>query len=123
MGTAAKIRTVRAVVTVLAVVGTLGTFLLIQGETVDARNDPLAVPLAAWWVSALVPYHLASRTLAGSLVIGLGFLVALGAFLSALYLDESSTAALGLLTIPILLWGATLLSVLIERIAVERRRP
>jgi len=114
-------RWVRTVVTGVAVLVTLGTFLMVEGESVNART-PYALLVAAWWVSPLVAYHRGTRTLAGSVVIGGAILAAIVAFLLALYHDDSSTAAIGFFTIPVVLWVGTGLLVVVERRLVRRRR-
>ena len=109
---------IRTVITVLAALVTLGTFLFFRGKTVDART-PLALPLAGWWISPLLVYHMACRTVLGSLLIGVSFLAALVAFLIVLYGEKSSTAAIGFFTIPMVLWIGMVLAVALERLLVR----
>lgn len=110
---------VRTVITVVAVVVTLGTFLLVGGESVDARS-PLALPLQLGGPARLSPTTSPLELLAGSVLICLAFLAAVAAFLVARYRDESSTAAVGLPTIPLRLWTRTLLAVAIDHCIARR---
>ena len=98
----------------------LGTFLVAKGTKVNARGLA-AVPLAAWWLSPLGLYLGVCRTTAGSWLIGVGFIVAVASFLLVIYKDDSSTAALGLLTVPMMLWAGMGIAVFIDR-AVTRAR-
>jgi len=93
----------------------LGTFSLATGESVDARGVG-AVPLAMWWVSPLLAYRILVRSRVGAVAIGLVSMTALAAGLLALYRTESSTAAIGLVTIPMLLWLVVVGALIVERI-------
>lgn len=77
--------------------------------------------LAAWWVSPLIVYLSFCRTNLGAISIGLGFIGSAGLGLFDLYTSDSSTAALGLFAIPVLLWAGMIVAVLIE-LAISRRR-
>jgi hypothetical protein len=104
---------VRLGVVILALVAVLTTFLLASGESLDA-GGVLAVPLAIWWTSPLVIYFVFCRTRLGSLLIGAAFILIVAALLTALYTDQSSMAAIGLFTIPVLLWLGMAVAVTVE---------
>lgn len=98
----------------------LGTFFLATGESVDARGVE-AVPLAMWWASPFLAYRTLVRTRSGQVVIGLVGVFALVAGLLALYRTDSSTAAIGFVTMPMLLWLVVLGGLIAERIVSSLR--
>jgi hypothetical protein len=97
----------------------LGTFLLATGESVDARGIG-AVPLAMWWASPFLAYRTLVRTRSGQVVIGLVGVVALVTALLALYKSDSSTSAIGFVTIPMLLFLVIGGGLIAERIVSGR---
>jgi hypothetical protein len=105
---------------VTAFVLALGTFLFATGVSVDASGVG-AVPLAIWWVCPFLAYRTLVLTRGGEVVIGLVGVSALVAGLVALYRTDSSTAAIGFFTIPVLLWLVVLGGLVGERFVNVRR--
>lgn len=108
-----------AVVVVASAVAFI-VFAVVTGESVDARSA--AFPLTAWWVSPLGLYWVLCKTRVTAATVGGAFLVAEAGFLLAVYSDDSSTAAIGFVTIPFLLWIGTALAAGTARVITKRRR-
>lgn len=106
---------VRTVVCVVAGAGVISVLLIASGRFVSARNV-FAVPLAAWWLSPLAYYYWRVVTVTGAAVIGTGFIVAGAAQLIQIYRARGSTAAVGLLIAPVLLWPVMIIAVELDRV-------
>lgn len=104
----------RVVISVVAGVALMSVLLTVRGTDVDARN-PAAVAAAAWWLSPLAYYWYRVTTVAGSWVLGAGYIGASAWLLLSIYRRESSTAALGFVFAPLLLWPGMLVAVDVER--------
>jgi hypothetical protein len=104
----------RVVISVVAGVALMSVLLTVRGTDIDARN-PAAVVVAAWWLSPLAYYWYRVTTVAGSWVLGAGYIGASAWLLLSIYRRESSTAALGFLFAPMLLWPGMLVAVDAER--------
>lgn len=106
---------VRAAVCAVAGVGLISVLLTARGRFVSARNA-FAIPLAAWWLSPLAYYYWRVVTVTGAAVIGAGFIVAGAGLLIQIYRSRGSTAAVGLLIAPVLLWPVMIIAVELDRV-------
>jgi hypothetical protein len=99
-------------------VALVSVLLTVRGASVDARNSA-ALVAAAWWLSPLAYYWYRVRTVTGAWVLGAGYIAASAYMLFWIYGSDGSTAALGFLFAPILLWTGILMAVDVDR-AVAR---
>jgi len=110
-------QTFRVGLTILAGIGLLAVFVVADGEGVHGAGWA-ALPLALWWLLPFAMGTFASRSFVGALLIDGVVSIAIAAGLIAIYSSESSTAAIGLFTLPALAVGLALAGLLIERIAL-----
>jgi hypothetical protein len=104
---------VATVVVIAAVV--VFTLPFAEGESISRGLPPAAALMwAVWWLAPLTLYWYWCRSIAGAAVIGAGYLAGAKMLLDAIYATESSTAAIGFATLPLLLWGGTLLALMVE---------
>lgn len=75
--------------------------------------------VASWWLSPLALYWTTAGTLPAVVAIGLGYPIGASSGIVAIYVSESSTAGIGILTIPMLLWGGVLAALIVERIVMS----
>jgi hypothetical protein len=113
-------RRLRSSVVVVAAAIVLPTFALIEGESVDARGLAALVP-TIWWLAPFLLYVRDLRTMIGSAGIGVTLLVATVVGVNALYQDDRSTAAIGFVTIPLLLGAIVIGASLGERVVLRLR--
>jgi len=106
---------VRLAVSFIAGVGLLATFILAKGRFVDARNW-FAIPLLAWWLGPLAYYDWRARTAIGAALIGAALIIAGAVLLRQTYRSQGSTAAVGLLVAPLLIWAPLVLLVELDRV-------
>jgi len=97
--------------------GLLAVFVVADGESVHGAGWA-ALPLTLWWLLPLAVGTLASRSFVGALLIDGVVSTVIAAGLIAIYTSESSTAAVGLFTLPALALGLALAGLLIERVAM-----
>jgi hypothetical protein len=108
----------RVGLTTIAGVALLLTFLLADGESVHGAGWA-AVPLAAWW---LIPFAIGAwgtRSCVGGLLIEALLSGAAMISLVAIYKSDSSTSAVGLFTLPVLLVMGALVCVAVERLTLQ----
>lgn len=100
--------------------------LVADGENINPPPLLGALALTVWWTSPLAAYAAKCRTTAGSVVLGVVYVSAAIVFLQAIFASTSSTAAIGLFTVPVLLWGGMvaglILEALIKRWTEDRTR-
>lgn len=94
---------VRVVVSVIGGAGLLATFMLARGRFVNTRNF-FAIPLMVWWLGPLAYYDWRVRSVIGTALVGAAILIAGAALLTQIYRTQGSTAAVGLLIAPLLIW-------------------
>jgi hypothetical protein len=109
-----SLTTPRAITSVVAGVTLMSVLLTVRGTSVDARSAA-AVVAAAWWLSPLVYYWSRVTTVTGAWVLGVGYIGASALFVLSIYRSRGSTAALGFLFVPTLLWAGMLMAVDVER--------
>lgn len=78
--------------------------------------------IVAWWLSPLIMYARSVKTLALAVCIGAAYPIVASAGLVAVFVSDSSTAGIGLGTIPVLLWGGVFALLLTEQVVTSRRR-
>jgi hypothetical protein len=98
----------------------IGVFVLAKGENVDARGTT-ALLAVAWWVSPLGLYYAICITRFGAIAIGGTYLAAVGAFVSAIYNSTGSTAAVGFITVPFVLWVGIVAALIAENVLLRTR--
>jgi hypothetical protein len=122
-----SLTTPRAIIAVVASAGLVYVLLTVRGNTVGPAHYAAAdAAAAAWWLSPLAYYWYRVSTVAGAWVLGAGYIGASAWFLLSIYRSNGSTAALGYLFVPTLLWAGMLVAVDLERAlgrwALLRRR-
>lgn len=105
---------VRLAVSVIAGVGLVATFMLARGRFVNTRNL-FAIPLLVWWLGPLAYYDWRVRTVIGAALIGTAAIMAGAALLTHIYRAQGSTAAVGLVIAPLLIWVPLVLLVELDR--------
>lgn len=117
----------KALASIKASVGALGgavivsVFLLAEADAIRRTPLPWALILAGWWLSPLVVYCALCRTIIGALAIGAGFILAAAACLAVTYSSEDSTAGIGLLLWPVLLWPGVTAALAVETLLQRLR--
>jgi hypothetical protein len=106
------------VVTGVATLGLVVTFLLARGRFVHVRG-PAALALAVWWLSPLAYYDWRVETVIAAALIGAVMLVAGAIGLIQIYRSRGSTAAVGLFIAPVLIWVPLVLAVELDRALVR----
>lgn len=109
---------VRLAVSIIGGVGLLATFMLARGRFVNARNL-FAIPLLAWWLSPLAYFDWRVRTVVGAALIGAALILAGAALLRQTYRSQGSTAAIGLIVAPVLIWVPLVLLVELDRVVAR----
>jgi hypothetical protein len=104
----------REAVTVIAVIGLLATFLAARGRFVRTRGLSM-IPLLAWWLSPVAYYDWRASTFPGAVATGAALLAAGGGLLVQVYRSRGSTAAVGLVVAPLLIWVPLVLAVELDR--------
>lgn len=97
-------------------------FTVAQGATVDARGV-VALPLAVWWLLPQGIFLWRCKTRLGAVIIGGGYSIAVVGLMIGLYRDDSSTAGIGYVTIPLLLWMGVGAGLGLERVGMKRTAP
>jgi hypothetical protein len=97
-----------------------GVVLLAEGESVDARGIS-GLLVVAWWVSPLALYYAQCVTPVGAALLGIGYLVAVAGLLSSIYRSDSSTAAIGFVAAPMLLWVGVAAGLVAENLVLRFR--
>jgi hypothetical protein len=87
-----------------------------DGENVQPPSIGWGLVLTAWWLSPLTLYTAACRTTGGAVVLGLGYLATVVMIQPAIVASTSSTAGIGLLTVPVLLWAGMAAAVTVEKV-------
>lgn len=114
--------TVAMVVAAAGSVLALVFFLFVDlGGTVDGAVHPLSLVAAAVWAGPLWIYARLVRTRPAAVVGGAVLLGATAAFLVSLFRDTNSTAAIGVITIPILMYPLAAGVLAIDRLLTARR--
>lgn len=114
---------------VVAAVGSavvLAFFLFVDlGGTVTGTLHPLSLLAAAFWAGPSWVCALVVRTRTAALLGGLVLTAVTTAFLVALFRDTHSTAGVGVLTIPVILYALAAAVLAVDRLASLRgsRRP
>src|SRR5580658_1203377 len=110
----ALITIVLVAVSVIGGVGLVATFMLARGRFVNTRNL-YAIPLLAWWLGPLAYYDWRVRTVIGAALIGAALIMAGAVLLTHIYRAQGSTAAVGLIVAPLLIWVPLVLGVELDR--------
>lgn len=122
-GRAGIVRTGLAVATGVALAAVV---LLVDGPFVDVKSPVGILTVLVLWAGPAAVYRFAVRTFAGSVFVGLLLVLAAPLLLRAVIETDGSTAALGVLFVPMTLWAgvavAVLLEALVSQLARERRR-
>lgn len=114
--------TVAMVVAAAGSVLALVFFLFVDlGGTVDGAVHLLSLVAAAVWAGPLWIYARPVRTRPAAVVGGAVLLGATAAFLVSLFRDTNSTAAIGVITIPILMYPLAAGVLAIDRLLTARR--
>jgi hypothetical protein len=108
--------TARAIVSGTAAVAMLAVQLTVRGKTISAVNFGVAVIATAWWLAPLLYYWFRVATAAGAWLLGSAFIGASAWLLVSMYSSDSSTAALGFLALPTLLWVGMLMGIDVDRV-------
>jgi hypothetical protein len=106
----------RAIVSGTAAVAMLAVQLTVRGKTISVANFGVAVITTAWWLAPLLYYWFRVATAAGAWLLGSAFIAASAWLLVSMYSSDSSTAALGFLALPTLLWAGMLMGVDVDRV-------
>jgi hypothetical protein len=110
------------VVPIVCVTVALGVvFGFVDGESVHGGGFGSLVVLA-WWLSPLAMYYALCVTRVGAMLVGVAYFVFALALAVAIYRTDSSTAAIGLATVPVGLWVGTAGALAIERLALRAVR-
>ena len=116
-----RLATTRRTAFGVAGVALIGVGLLANGPNVDLPLSVSTLLVLLWsWGPSLLNL-VKARTDGGGALIGVALAIAAPALLWAVIYTDSSTAAIGLATVPVLLWGATGLALMID-ITIARRR-
>lgn len=110
----AHVRWVRAGFVMVAAVGLVMVMSFVEGPSVRLRSPPWAVLMFLLWFGPAALYWLVARTLVGSVLIGLLVGPVPPVLLRAVIETESSTAAIGLFTVAMVLWAATIACLVVE---------
>lgn len=116
-----RLATTRRTAFGVAGVALIGVGLLANGPNVDLPLSVSTLLVLLWWWGPSLLNLVKARTDGGGALIGVALAVAAPALLWAVIYTEGSTAAIGLATVPMLLWGATGLALMID-ITIARRR-
>src|SRR3954451_5242196 len=105
----------------LAVVGValMLVFALASGESVDVSGWS-AVPLALWWMVPVAIALFAIRSALAAVLVAVVVVVVLAGSLSAIYGSDSSTAAIGFVTAPMLAVAVAASGVVVEQLTLGR---
>ena len=90
------------------------------GGTVAGAPDPYFGLAALIWSGPFLIYAASVRTRTIAVVGGLTLLTATAAFLIALFRDQGSTAGIGVMTIPLLLYPGSLLVLAVDTLVAAR---
>ena len=110
----AHARWVRAGFVMVAAVGLVVVMSFVQGPSVRLRSLPWAVLIFLLWFGPAALYWLVARTLVASVLIGLLVGPVPPVLLRAVIETDSSTAAIGLFTVAMVLWAATIACLIVE---------
>jgi hypothetical protein len=102
-------------VTAIAAIGLLTTFLTARGRFVRVRG-PWTIALLAWWLAPLAYYDWRASTTVAAAATGVALLTAGACLLARVYRSPGSTAAIGLVISPLLIWVPLVLLVEIYRV-------
>lgn len=75
-----------------------------------------AIPLLAWWLGRLAYYDWRIETVIGAALIGTALIAAGAALLTQTYRSQGSTAAIGLIIAPLLIWVPLVLLVELDHV-------
>lgn len=121
----ADARWVRAGFATVAAGGLVAVMSVAEGPSVRLRSLPWAVLIFLLWFGPAALYWLIARTVVGSVLIGLLVGLVAPVLLRAVIETDSSTAAIGLFTVAVVLWAATIACLVAEAVVttfVRRRR-
>lgn len=91
------------------------------GGTVSGSVHPASILLALWWIGPMAVVWFLAKEPATAAIGGVAYLCASVVALVAVFQDEHSTAAIGLLTIPTLFYLASAALIFAEWAMTTRR--
>lgn len=105
----------RTIILAAAAATLVSVSLTVRGKTIGLSDVYAAGVTAPWWLSPLLYYWFRVATAIGAWLLGLAYIGISAWFQVWIYASESSTAALGFLALPTLLWAGMLMGVDVDR--------